>query len=180
MYDNQNAHIREGVSILTASRAAQTAMESHGRGVFTSLVCSALDEGAADVVGDVTVAAIYAYVDQSLGAWQQRPLFKSHVSKLIPLRKCKSAVEMETLRLLPKWFRAADAELPLDPSFEPEAEPKHLENEAIFAQLQRCRAAKLVVPVGEEHMYFAAIRSKACRLTPLGMHYWQMANEGRL
>jgi hypothetical protein len=29
-------------------------------------------------------------------------------------------------------------------------------------------------------MYFAAMEGKACRLTPLGRHYWQVAKEGRL
>jgi len=50
----------------------------------------------------------------------------------------------------------------------------------IFAILQRYRAAKLVEPVDSEHMYFAAMEDKACRLTPLGQHYWHMANKGRL
>jgi hypothetical protein len=70
--------------------------------------------------------------------------------------------------------------LQLDPSFEPDVEPHDPEHEAIFAQLQKCRAAKLVEPVGEEHLYFAAIRSKACRLTPLGHYYWRLAREARV
>ena len=42
--------------------------------------------------------------------------------------------------------------------------------------LQRCRAAKLVEPVGEDHMYYAAMNSRSCALTPLGRHYWRMAS----
>jgi hypothetical protein len=38
----------------------------------------------------------------------------------------------------------------------------------------------LVEPVGAEHMYFAAIESKACRLTLLGRHYWHVAEDGRM
>lgn len=30
---------------------------------------------------------------------------------------------------------------------------------------------KFVVPHGEEHMYYAAMNSKACRLTALGYQY---------
>jgi uncharacterized caspase-like protein len=180
--DNKNAiaHLREGVSVLTASRATQPAIEAGGSGVFTSLVANALDGGAADVVGNVTVAAIYAYVDQALGPWDQRPLFKAHVSRLTSLRRCQPAVPAVTLRRLPQWFPTPDAELPLDPSYEPDAEPCHQEHQAAFAELQKCRAAKLVEPVGEEHMYYAALRSKSCRLTPLGWHYWRLANEGRI
>lgn len=177
---NNEALIREGVSILTASRSSQYALEAGGRGVFTSLICDALEGGAADVCGNVTVAALYAYVDQALGAWEQRPLFKSHVSRLIPLRRCSPVIEFPVLRLLPKYFNAPEDEYPLDPSFEPDSEPKHKEHELIFSHLQCYRAARLLVPIGEEHMYYAAMNSKACKLTPLGRFYWKLANDGKL
>jgi len=177
---NDTAHLRQGVSVLTASRAREAAVEEGGAGVFTSLVRSALDGGAADVIGNVTVASIYAYVDEALGPWEQRPLFKAHVSRLTAVRRCGPAVTLETLRQLPKWFPRPESEFPLDPSFEPDAEPQSPANEATFAELQKCRAAKLVEPVGEEHMYYAAMNSKSCRLTHLGQHYWRLANEGRI
>jgi hypothetical protein len=172
--------LKEGVSILTASRRDQPAMEHGGAGVFSSLLCGALDGGAADVLGIVTLAGVYAYLDESLGAWDQRPLFKSHVSRLIALRECSSAVPRERLRKLPEWFPAVDDEFPLDPSYEPEAEPRDAENEATFSALQSCRAAKLIEPVGADHMYFAAIESKSCRLTQLGRRYWRLAKDERI
>jgi hypothetical protein len=178
--DNDKALLREGVSILTASRDSQVAVEKGGHGVVTAMVSDALRGGAADVCGNVSVAAVYAYVDQRLGPWHQRPLFKSHVSTLIPLRKCKPQVELEILRVLPDRFPSPDYEYPLDSSYEPTAEPKHEEHERIFSQLQRLRAARLLVPVGEEHLYFAAMNNKACALTPLGKHYWHLAKAGRI
>lgn len=177
---NANANIREGVSVLTASRPTQPAAEVNGRGLFTGLVCSALDGGAADVLGKVTAPSIYSYVDEALGPWNQRPLFKCHVSTLIPLRLAQPSIGLETLRLFPQWFPHPASEFPLDPSFEPTKKPKHPEHEDVFSQLQKCRAAKLVEPVGEEHMYYAALRSKACRLTALGRRYWQQAKEGHI
>ncbi|MCP4625586.1 MAG: caspase family protein, partial [bacterium] len=102
---NNQAVIREGISILTASRSSQVAMEIDGQGVLTSLICDALDGGAADVCGNVTVASVYAYVDQALGAWDQRPLFKSHVSRFVPIRKCNPEIELPTLRLLAEYFK---------------------------------------------------------------------------
>lgn len=180
--DNQRASLREGISILTASRSTQAAAEQAGAGVFTSLVCAALDGGAADVQGKVTVAAAYAYVDESLGAWQQRPLLKSHVSRLLPLRVAEPKVEVETLRRLPEWFPAPELDFPLDPTYEPEAgeEFANPEHEEIFGCLQDCARAHLVVPVDQPHMYHAAINSTGCRLTPLGRFYWKLANDGRL
>ena len=110
------ANIREGVSVLTASRPTQTAAESNGGGLFTGLVCSALAGGAADVIGKVTVASVYAYVDEALGPWDQRPLFKSNVSHLFSLRQTPPSVPLSTLRQLPDWFPTPTEVLSLDPS----------------------------------------------------------------
>ena len=57
----------EGVSVLTACRKSEPAIESDGRGVFTSLVVDALKGGASDLRGFITPGGIYAYVDQALG-----------------------------------------------------------------------------------------------------------------
>lgn len=177
---NDSAVLREGVSVLTGSRATQVTVEIAGVGLFTSLICASLNGGAADIIGNVTVASVYAYVDQLLGPWEQRPLFKSHVSKLIPLRKCKPKIELATLRLLPRYFPQPDCEFALDSSYEPDAEPDHPEHEAIFAHLQTYRDARLLVPVGEQHLYYAAMNNKSCRLTEQGMFYWRLANGGLL
>jgi len=173
--------LRSGVSILAASRRDQTAAETEeGRGLFSTFLEGALDGGAADVLGKVTVAGLYSYLDESFGAWDQRPAFKANVDRLHELRRCKPAVPLDQLRQITRFFPAADTVMALDPSFEPEAEPRNPENEASFAILQKYRAAKLLEPVDTEHLYFAAMENKGCRLTPLGRHYWQVAHEGRL
>ena len=178
--DNDAATLREGISVLTASRSAEAAIELGGRGMFTTLVCDALAGGASDVLGNVTVASVYTYVDELFGAWDQRPLFKAHVSRLLPLRRDRPALELATLRRLTNWFPTRDALFRLDPSFEPTEQPHDVDRESVFRQLQKCRDAKLVKPVGEEHMYYAAMHSTGCRLTPLGRHYWRLAREGRV
>ncbi len=177
---NDQAVIREGVSVLSACRDTEYAAEENGGGLFTGLVCDALQGGAADVCGAVTVASVYAYVDQTLGAWEQRPLFKGHLSRLTALRRCEPAVPLPVLRRLPAYFTTAISEHRLDPSYEPTAEPAHPENERAFGELQKCRAARLVEPVGAEHMYDAAMKSMACRLTPLGRFYWHLAKSSKL
>jgi hypothetical protein len=171
----------QGTSCLLATRGDQTAEESpDDRGLFSTYLCAALDGGAADVLGKVTAAGMYAYLSESFGAWQQRPMFKANVDKLHEIRLCAPAVPVEHLRRLPEFFRHPTDDLALDPSFEPDALPKHPTNESIFAILQECRAAKLVEPVGASHLYYAAMNSKACRLTPLGKHYWHLASQKRL
>jgi hypothetical protein len=176
-----NAVLRHGVVLLTASRSDQPSAETPGgQGLFSSYLCGALDSGAADVLGKVTLAGIYAYLSESFGPWDQRPTFKANVDRLSELRQCSPAVPIDDLRQLPELFPDPHYQFPLDPSYEPDAKPPHPEHEAVFAMLQRCRAAKLVEPVDEEHMYFAAMNSTACRLTPLGMHYWDLARQERL
>jgi hypothetical protein len=178
--DNSRVLLREGVSILTASRGDQQSVETEGGGVFTSLVVDALDGGAADLLGSVAVPAIYAFVEAALGAWDQRPLFKSHVSQLLPLRRCIPPIEPHVLRSLPQLFPLPAEDFPLDPSFEltsPIADPS---NCAVFSSLQALSRVHLVTPVGAPHMYDAAINSTACRLTPSGRYYWRLARDSRI
>jgi hypothetical protein len=178
--DNTKAVLREGVSILTASRGAQVSVEVNGGGLFTSLVVDALEGGAADVLGHVTAPGIYSYVEAALGVWDQRPLFKSHVAQLVPLRKCTPAVDIHILRELPTLFPVPAEDLPLSPAYETTCETREDDKVETFCKLQALNRAHLVVPVGEAHMYDAAMRSKACRLTASGRYYWRLAKNSRL
>jgi len=171
--------LKEGVSILAGCRSGESAMETYGRGVFSSLVCAALGGGAADVRGFVTVASIYSYVDEILTPWDQRPLFRASVAGLRPIRRAKHSVSDYMLRRVLDLFPTEDYSYPLDKSYEPTEKPNHLEHEKIFALLQRLRASRIVEPVGTEHMYYAAVEGRSCRLTPLGRAYWRQARNGR-
>jgi hypothetical protein len=176
---NNVAALREGLAILTASRGDQASRELT-RGLFSINLCAGLAGGAADVLGNVDVANLYAYLSGSFGAFDQRPTLKANVDRLHTLRTCSPAVSLPNLRKLPIIFATPDTDLPLDPSYEssdPRADPKNVETMRI---LQACRAARLVEPIGTPHLYYAAIESKACRLTHLGKHYWQMAQRKRL
>ena len=106
------AQLAEGLTVLTASRDTEAAIEQAGGGVFTSLVLSALEGGAADLRGHVTPGSIYAYVDQALGAWDQRPIFKTNVTQFTSLRQTEPQVPSQTLRKLVTYFPASDARPP--------------------------------------------------------------------
>jgi len=172
--------LAEGVSVVTATRAAQASLEVGGGGVFTSLLVEALEGGAAGVQGDITVAGVYAYIDSALGAWDQRPLFKTNISRLIPLRKARTKISTALLSRIVDHFPVPAEDFPLDPSYEPTMDPRNEGNEQVFRDLQELRVAGLVEPVDEQHMYYAAINSKACRLTKGGLYYWRLVNDGRL
>jgi len=178
--DNAKALLREGVSILTASRGDQPSVETGGGGLFTSLVIDALAGGAADLLGDVTAPSVYAYVEAALGAWDQRPLFKSHVARLVSLRRCTPPIDRATLRRLPTLFPLPAEDLPLDPAYEPTSLTANPAKTAIFKELQALSGVHLVVPCNAPHMYGAAMNSTACRLTPSGRYYWRLAKDNRI
>ena len=184
------AVINEGVTILTASRSTEASMESGGHGVFTSLLIEALKGGAADITGHVTVGGIYAFIDKALGPWNQRPVFKTNVTRFTSLREVEPQVDIKIIRKICNYFETENDKYELDPSFEPtnsldtEHEVKEpyakVENTRIFADLQKLEGIGLVVPVDEEHMYFAAMNSKSCKLTAIGKQYWRLVNEQRI
>lgn len=177
---DNNALLSEGVTILTASSAKQYATEKNGSGVFTTLFVDALNGGPANLVGEITPGSVYAHIDQSLGPWEQRPIFKTNVKNFVSLRKVNPPISLSDLKMLPKLFDEISSEFQLDPSFEPESEHPVEENTKIFRVLQNYNRVNLVIPVGAEHMYFAAMYGKSCKLTPLGMHYWNLVKNERI
>ncbi|GIL06641.1 MAG: hypothetical protein BroJett031_31610 [Betaproteobacteria bacterium] len=178
--NNNAALLREGVSIITASRGDQPSVEVGGGGLFTSLVLDALEGGAADLLGHVTIPAIYAKVEAALGAWDQRPLLKSHVSKVIAIRKCEPPISIAILRELPVLFPLPAEDFPLAPEYEDSYQGKDESKVAVFSKLQQLNRVHLVVPVQAKHMYEAAMQSKGCRLTAAGRYYWRLAKNDRL
>ena len=182
--------IKEGVTILAACRQNECSQESCGAGVFTSLLCEALNGAAADVLGNVTPGGVYAYIDRALGAFDQRPVFKTNVHKFTYLRKVNPQVDIQIIRKIPEFFKFPEVPFILDPSYEktntpedlpelkePYAVPAHVE---IMKALQQLESIGLVRPDGADHMYFAAMNSQYCKLTAIGRYYWRLAKEGKI
>lgn len=178
--DNTKAFLREGISIVTSSRGDQPSVEVAGGGLFTSLVVDALRGGAADLLGHVSAPSVYSYVEAALGAWDQRPLFKSHVTRVFPIRRCTPPIEPDILRRLPNLFPLPAEDRVLDPNYEPTSNKPDPEKVEAFSALQKLNRVRLVTPVDVEHMYEAAMQSRSCRLTPTGLFYWRLAKSGRI
>ena len=179
-----------GVSILTACREDETAMEMGGHGIFTEQLCEALHGGAADFLGNITMGGVYAYIDRAFGAWGQRPIFKTNVTEFAPIKTVSPDVPLSEILKITNLFTSDIAALNLDPSFEitndPNIEHKLVEpyakseNVSKFKTLQKLQSIGLVKPLGEEHMYFAAMKSKTCVLTELGKYYWRLVKNDRI
>jgi hypothetical protein len=184
---SQLASIAEGVTVLTASTKDQYASEINGRGVFTTLLVDALSGSAANLTGDITPGSIYAHIDQSLGAWEQRPVFKTNVKLFVSLRKTTPAISLEDLRKIATLFPSPGYSFQLDPTFEPEMKgrdkgmPDPVEaNTRVFSILQKYNRLNLLAPDGAPHMWNAAMESKSCRLTALGEHYRRLVDKNRI
>lgn len=172
--------LSEGLTILTASSATQYALEQNGSGVFTSLFIDAMNGSASNLVGDITPGSIYAHIDQSLGSWEQRPIFKTNVTAFTTLRKVQPPITLEDLKKLIELFPNKGEEFKLNPSYEPDSGQPDEENVIKFRLLQKYNRINLVVPVDAEHMYYAAMESKSCKLTILGEHYWNLITKDRI
>lgn len=177
--------LKDGTTILAACGNNEYATEEDGHGVFTSLLVEALYGGAMNLLGEVSPGSIYSYIDRSLGAWEQRPVFKANIKNFVSLRKNTPPIQITELRRLTEIFPNPYDELALDPTFEHdkhEADTQEVNkvNEKKFSVLQRYVKLNLVVPVGEEHMYYAAINRKSCKLTAQGQHYWSLVNKNTI
>lgn len=174
-----HTQLREGVTILAASSPRGVAKEIEGQGVFTELLLSALAGGAADVRGYVSAASVYAYVDQALGAWDQRPIYKSYASRMTPIRCCNPHVPDDVLRKLPLLFKKQDSLHHLRPSYEHTHKSAKKEHVELFNKFKLLRDARLLRAVGGEDLFYAALESKPVQLTPLGQFYWRLAKNDR-
>ena len=173
------AFLSEGVTILTASDKDQYSLETGGSGVFTSLFVDA-PVVCCKSSWDITPGSVYAHIDQALGPWQQRPIFKTNVKRFISLRKVQPPILLEELRQIIDIFPEPSYIFHLDPTYEPTFEDHDDDNTKVFAILQKYNHINLVKPVNEDHMYYAAINSTGCHLTALGAHYWNLVKNERI
>lgn len=185
--DQGLATLQEGTTVLTASTKDQYSTEENGRGVFTTLLVDALGGSASNLTGDITPGSVYAHIDQSLGAWEQRPVFKTNVKQFVSLRKTTPPIDIDDLRRITEFFPSSGHEYQLDPTYEPEMKgrdegmpPPDPEHTRIFSILQRYNRLNLLVPVDADHMWNAAMESKSCRLTALGEHYRRLVEKDRI
>ncbi|MGA8088658.1 MAG: caspase family protein [Terracidiphilus sp.] len=174
------AQIREGVTILAASRPTEIAVISKGRSIFTSLLLTALKGAAADIRGHVSAASIYAFVEQSLGAFDQRPLYKSYAVRLSPVRRCNPEVPDQLLRELVSFFPTPEYRFRLNKTYEhtdPSAIPEHVQ---VFDKFKIFRNARLLKPVEHPDLFFAAMNEGHVELTVQGKAYRGLAEDRRI
>jgi hypothetical protein len=179
-----NTLLREGVTLLAASRATETSAEAGGQGAFTRLLIEGLEGAAADHLGAVTAQSLYAFASRAFGAWEQRPVLKSYVTQSSSVRLCKPWIDAGLLRRLPDYFGSADARHRMSPAYEgdrPVPEGTEPTNEQqTFDYFKQLRNAGLLATDDDKDLYFVALDSEDAFLTPVGQYFWRLASEGRL
>jgi len=185
--DTPIAVLREDLTVIAASHASQLSLEAGGHGLFTAAVLDALRGGAADHMGWVTAPSIYAYVERRFGPWEQRPIYKSHATGVMPVRKCAPLIDRLKLRRLVELFPTDGHKYPLDPEHEPEDEHGNLhepvnKGKVAIAQLFKdYRDAGLVrASVPGEQLFWTARRSHAVALTGRGREYWWLVKNQKI
>jgi len=176
----------ENVTVLAASRSTQLSAEvpDGGQGAFTRLLIDGLDGAAADYLGDVTSLSLYAFASRPFTAWQQRPVFKSHVSQPTAIRVCRPPLDPDLLRKLPRYFQNAEAHYTMTPAHEgvrpiPPGVAPTPDQEA-FDYFKHLRNASLLTTDNSKDLYFVALDSEDVYLTRLGRYFWQLAKTHRL
>lgn len=184
-----------GVTILTSSRSNEFAYTECDGGVFSKLLYFALQGEAKNIFGEISASQIYSYIDSSLGSFEQRPLFKTNISRSVILRKTTPSIEKSILRMLKKYFPEITSEYQLTPDHEPNInkdvdltkfpfiskdivpDKEKVEN---FKILQKLNRYGIVKPKNEEHMFYAALKNDKCILTDIGRHYWRLCDKERI
>jgi hypothetical protein len=184
---NPLAALREGMTVIAASRDQQVAIEAGGHGLFTAAVLDALEGGAADHMGWVTAPAIYAYVSRRFTGWDQRPVYKSNVVDVPVVRECEALIDRLKLHRLVDLFPTVDHAYRLDPEYEPEDEhgnvkkPVNGKKVEIAHLFKSYRDAGLLRPSDPgQQLYWTARKKGTVELTPRGKEYWWLVKNEKI
>ncbi|MGD1848513.1 MAG: caspase domain-containing protein [Salibacteraceae bacterium] len=178
--EKEMAQLRKNVTMLAASQQNQLSVESRSNGVFTEILLQGLQGEAADLAGNVTAAGLYNMADTLLTPWEQRPVFKSFVTQMSPLRQCTPTTPRAAIRQLisHNLFCNPDREIQLYPNLvvnDAEHQPQKV---AFFSLLLAFAQAGLIACPGGQSIYEAALQRRTCHLTAYGRYLHQMISEG--
>ncbi len=165
--------LRKGVTILAATTSDDVAAEFGGKGIFTSLLYDGFKGAAADILGHVNPVGLFYCAESILNPWEQRPVFKSFVDQMTPIRYCIPAVKKRITRQLADvtYFEKKDTEIKLSPSI---FRGEDQERDKVLWLSYFEKSGLLECPDGKT-LYQAILDGDSCRLSPYGKHVWELA-----
>jgi hypothetical protein len=167
--------LRKGVTILAATTEDDTATEFLGRGTFTSILYNGLKGSAKDILGHVTAVGLYNNAESILSPWQQRPVFKSFVEQVTPLRFCLPTVRKRILRsmMLEPYFITKNDVIELNKQMLDDAGDSHLGLKEIYV-LSSFEKAGLIECPDRMPLIQAINENQKCQLSPFGKFVWDL------
>lgn len=175
------AQLRKNVTILAATTEDDVAQEGRAHGFLTEILLKGLNGAAADILGNVSAAGLYDLADTMLSPFHQRPVFKSFVTQMSPLKKCKSDMDEATLHKLVArdFFENPKKRLQLYPEYIA-LDISQQKKVAYFSNLSQFQKAGLLACDDQLTLYEAALRSKSCSLSSYGLFIHEMISKGRI
>ncbi|GEM_PF-2378582 len=175
------ASLPENVTLLAAVRSDDVAQEGPQHGKFTEILIQGLNGAAKDSLGRVTAASLYSLADTVLTPWQQRPVFKSYVTGMQPLRHCEPTITKELLETLSGYDffknRNKKKQLQAKDVCTDTSQARSVER---FARLMAFYQAGLIRAHEAHTIYEAALLEDTCELTEYGRFFLELLDKNRL
>jgi hypothetical protein len=179
---SQQASIKQEITLMAASRAAEPSWGTDEHGAFTGVLLSGLEGAASDLLGNVTALGLHAFaVSAFTNAWDQQPVLKCHHAFAPVLRRATPPIDREALLSIVSLFPAVDDTFALTPDHVghrpiPAGETATTEQQE-FDQLAGLRSVGLLKIDGAAmDLGVAATASLRVRLSALGRYYWELAS----
>ncbi|MFT4126857.1 MAG: caspase family protein [Gordonia sp. (in: high G+C Gram-positive bacteria)] len=204
---HDRAIIREGLTILTACRPGEEAVEhllvdsrrrARPAGAFTRFLVAGLKGACADVLGEITAFDLYAYAAQGFvrSPAEQRPMLKSHVTHDSPIRRADATIDIGVLTTITDFFPDKEATVTLTPAHDHDPDdPTSLSRvdkdtpyqkftgsavQREFDHLKAYRDAGLVSSSDGSDFALCCRDRKTVELTALGDYYWDLVTTGTI
>lgn len=180
--DREFALLKQGVSVLAATTKNNTAAEFCGKGVFTSILAEGLKGAAKDISGNISIAGLYACAENMLSPFQQRPVFKSFVDQITPLRNCIPIVSEVDLKKLitADFFPEPESKIAVNPDI---LNQKNAEFDIpfdTFLMLNSYEKAGLLECNEGKTLIETTLEWGECGLSVYGKHVWQLVKKDRI
>lgn len=158
--------LKKGVSILTSCATNQYAFEKNGHGLFTNVVLQALRGGASDILGQIFITDVFNFSNKYFGAWDQRPILKSHFSRMSCLRKSKPRIERALIKNLATYFDEENNTIELD------------DTEVATVEMKSFIASNLIIPNEENESDTEG--KKSFSLSIQGEYFRELISKGKM
>ncbi|MEO1257409.1 MAG: hypothetical protein AAFZ15_01385, partial [Bacteroidota bacterium] len=180
--DNEFALLKQGVTVLAATTWDDTAAEFNGKGVFTTILLEGLNGAAKNILGDISIMGLYACAENMLSPFQQRPVFKTFIDQITPLRRCTPVVSEVNLNKLvtQEFFPKPESVVKVNPDILNKKKAEFDISFDTFLMLSTYEKAGLLECDDGKSLIETTLEWGECRLSTYGKHVWRLLKNKRI